>query len=79
MPPGELPTIKALTYSSSKWAWVAHQAAPAWGPGGRDRPDRGWRHGGGPTAGQRSGTHRTHIREATTTPGWEAAMLVPVT
>jgi oxygen-dependent protoporphyrinogen oxidase len=31
VPPGELPTIKALTYSGTKWAWVAAQAAAVWG------------------------------------------------
>ncbi len=31
VPPGELPTIKALTYSGTKWAWVAERAAAAWG------------------------------------------------
>ena len=30
-PPGELPTIKALTYSGTKWAWVAEAAAATWG------------------------------------------------
>jgi oxygen-dependent protoporphyrinogen oxidase len=30
VPPGELPTIKALTYSSAKWGWVAEQAS-RWG------------------------------------------------
>jgi protoporphyrinogen/coproporphyrinogen III oxidase len=30
--PGELPTIKAVTYSTAKWAWVASQARQAWGP-----------------------------------------------
>ena len=29
VPPGELPTIKALTYSSIKWPWVASQARRA--------------------------------------------------
>ena len=33
VPPGELPTVKALTYSSRKWDGVARQAAAAWGPG----------------------------------------------
>ncbi|CAA9314532.1 MAG: Protoporphyrinogen IX oxidase, aerobic, HemY [uncultured Friedmanniella sp.] len=33
VPPGELPTIKALTHSSVKWAWVGEQAELAWGPG----------------------------------------------
>lgn len=31
VPPSELPTVKALTYSGSKWAWVADQAAQVWG------------------------------------------------
>lgn len=31
--PGELPTVKALTYSSLKWEWVAEQAERRWGPG----------------------------------------------
>jgi oxygen-dependent protoporphyrinogen oxidase len=31
VPRGALPTIKALTYSSVKWAWVADRAA-GWGP-----------------------------------------------
>jgi protoporphyrinogen/coproporphyrinogen III oxidase len=30
--PGDLPTIKAVTYSSAKWSWVATQAQRAWGP-----------------------------------------------
>lgn len=33
VPPGELPTIKALTHSSVKWDWVREQAESAWGPG----------------------------------------------
>ena len=32
VPPGELPTVKALTYSSAKWGWVADRAAARWGP-----------------------------------------------
>ena len=31
VPRGALPTIKALTYSSTKWGWVADRAA-GWGP-----------------------------------------------
>ena len=30
VPRGELPTVKALTYSGTKWAWVAGQAAAVW-------------------------------------------------
>jgi oxygen-dependent protoporphyrinogen oxidase len=33
VPPGELPTVKALTYSSNKWQWVADQASAVWGDG----------------------------------------------
>ena len=33
VPPGELPTIKAVTHSSVKWAWVREQAERAWGHG----------------------------------------------
>jgi oxygen-dependent protoporphyrinogen oxidase len=33
VPPGELPTIKALTHSSNKWSWVAEQAEQQWGSG----------------------------------------------
>ena len=31
VPPAELPTIKALTYSGTKWDWVAEAAATTWG------------------------------------------------
>ena len=33
IPPGETPTIKALTYSSVKWDWVRERAEATWGPG----------------------------------------------
>jgi oxygen-dependent protoporphyrinogen oxidase len=33
VPPGELPTIKAVTHSSVKWAWVREQAERTCGPG----------------------------------------------
>ena len=29
--PSELPTIKAMTYSGTKWGWVAEAAAATWG------------------------------------------------
>jgi oxygen-dependent protoporphyrinogen oxidase len=31
VPPGELPTVKALTYSSAKWGWVAEEVRAAYG------------------------------------------------
>jgi oxygen-dependent protoporphyrinogen oxidase len=33
VPPGELPTIKAVTYSGNKWEWIAERAVKAYGPG----------------------------------------------
>ncbi len=33
VPPGELPTVKALTYSAAKWTWVAEAVEQAYGPG----------------------------------------------
>jgi oxygen-dependent protoporphyrinogen oxidase len=33
VPPGGLPTIKAITHSSAKWAWVAQAATRRWGRG----------------------------------------------
>ncbi len=33
VPPGALPTIKAFTHSSAKWAWVAEAALERWGRG----------------------------------------------
>jgi oxygen-dependent protoporphyrinogen oxidase len=33
IPPGETPTIKALTYSSVKWDWVRERAEATWGAG----------------------------------------------
>ena len=33
VPPGQLPTIKALTHSSVKWDWVRERAERTWGPG----------------------------------------------
>jgi protoporphyrinogen/coproporphyrinogen III oxidase len=33
VPPGELPTIKAFTYSSNKWEWIADRASAVFGAG----------------------------------------------
>jgi protoporphyrinogen/coproporphyrinogen III oxidase len=75
--PGELPTIKAVTYSTAKWAWVASQARQAWGPRvdiirvsvGRHRE-----------AAALQLTNRALIErtfaEAAEIPGWEGASLV---
>ena len=77
VPPGELPTIKALTYSSIKWPWVASQGRRAWGPGVDIVRVSIGRHGE-PTSLQFSDQaliDRT-FSEALTIPGWETATLV---
>jgi oxygen-dependent protoporphyrinogen oxidase len=77
VPPGELPTIKALTYSSNKWPWVASQARRAWGSGVEIVRVSIGRHGD-PTSLQfsdRDLIDRT-FSEARTIPGWEMAVLV---
>ena len=75
--PGELSTIKALTYSSIKWPWVASQARRAWGSGVEIVRVSIGRHGE-PTSLQFSDgalIERT-FSEALTIPGWETATLV---
>jgi oxygen-dependent protoporphyrinogen oxidase len=77
VPPGELPTIKALTYSSNKWPWVASQARRAWGSEVEIVRVSIGRHGD-PTSLQfsdRDLIDRT-FSEATAVPGWEMAALV---
>jgi protoporphyrinogen/coproporphyrinogen III oxidase len=77
VPPGELPTIKALTYSSIKWPWVASQARRAWGPGVEIVRVSIGRHGE-PTSLQfsdRALIDRT-FSEALSIPGWETATFV---
>jgi len=77
VPPGELPTIKALTYSSIKWPWVASQTRRAWGSGVEIVRVSIGRHGE-PTNLQvtdRALIDRT-FGEALTIPGWETATLV---
>jgi len=77
VPPSELPTIKALTYSSIKWPWVASQARRLWGSGVEIVRASIGRHGD-PTSLQfsdRDLIDRT-FGEALTIPGWEMATLV---
>src|SRR4029450_5100817 len=73
VPPGELPTIKALTYSSVKWPWVAFHARRAWGSGVEIVRVSIGRHGE-PTSLQvtdRALIDRT-LSEALKISGWEA-------
>jgi oxygen-dependent protoporphyrinogen oxidase len=77
VPPGELPTIKALTYSSIKWPWVASHARRAWGSGVEVVRVSIGRYGD-PTSLQfsdRDLIDRT-FSEALTIPGWKQAALV---
>lgn len=77
VPTGGLPTIKALTYSSSKWAWVAERSADAWGAGvsvvrasvGRFGEERLLQ------VDDATLLARTYA-ESSTLPGWESAELV---
>jgi protoporphyrinogen/coproporphyrinogen III oxidase len=76
-PPGELTSIKAMTYSSIKWPWLAEQAAAVWGDGtsvvrasvGRLGEEHLLQ------VDDRSLLART-FAEAHTTPGWQQAVLV---
>jgi oxygen-dependent protoporphyrinogen oxidase len=75
--PGELPTIKAVTYSSAKWAWVAAQAQQAWGSDVDVIRISVGRHGEAATL-QLSDARliQRTFAEAMTIPGWEAAGLL---
>jgi protoporphyrinogen/coproporphyrinogen III oxidase len=76
-PPAELPSVKAMTYSSTKWPWLADQTAAAWGNGtsvvrasvGRLSEEHLLQ------VDDRSLLART-FAEAHTTPGWQQAVLV---
>ena len=77
VPPGELPTIKALTYSSAKWSWVASQARELWGPGVETIRVSIGRHREATTLqlSDQALLERT-VAEARKIPGWEASALV---
>ncbi len=77
VPRGELPTIKALTYSSAKWSWVASQARDAWGAGVEIIRVSVGRHGEAKTLqlSDRALMERT-FAEASKIPGWEKSALV---
>jgi protoporphyrinogen/coproporphyrinogen III oxidase len=77
VPPGELPTIKALTYSSAKWSWVASQARELWGPGVEIIRASVGRHREATTLqlSDQALLERT-FAEASRIPGWEASTLV---
>ncbi len=77
VPPGELPTVKALTHSSVKWAWVGEQAQQTWGPGAAVVRASVGRIGEEALLqlGDEALTQRTWA-EAAGLPGWRGAALV---
>jgi oxygen-dependent protoporphyrinogen oxidase len=77
VPAGELPTIKALTYSSAKWSWVDSQAQELWGPGAEIIRVSVGRHREATTlqVSDQALLERT-FAEARKIPGWEASVLV---
>lgn len=77
VPPGELPTIKALTYSSNKWDWVARAAEERWGSSTAVVRVSVGRIGEAPLLqlGDEALRART-LEEAKTLPDWAGARLV---
>jgi oxygen-dependent protoporphyrinogen oxidase len=77
VPPGELPTVKALTYSGAKWAWVAERAASVWGSRVEVVRLSVGRHGDTAVLQVDDATLlRRTFAEAGQIPGWEGAELV---
>ncbi|HEV2893876.1 MAG TPA: protoporphyrinogen oxidase [Actinomycetota bacterium] len=77
VPPGELPTVKAVTYSGTKWAWVAERAAPVWGTGVEVVRLSVGRHGDAAVLQVDDTTLlRRTFAEAGRIPGWARAELV---
>ncbi|WP_375425387.1 protoporphyrinogen oxidase [uncultured Friedmanniella sp.] len=77
VPPGQLPTIKALTHSSVKWDWVRRQTEQVWGSGVAVVRASVGRSGEAELLqlGDRALTGRT-FAEARTLPGWSGVTLL---
>lgn len=77
VPPGELPSVKALTYSSTKWAWVAERVRAAYG---EDvvalRASVGRAGDGGVLRLDDAALVRRTFAEISSLPGWDRATLV---
>lgn len=77
VPPGQLPTVKALTYSSTKWGWVAEAAAAAYGDDVAVlRASVGRAGEAGVLQVDDPALVRRTVAEASTLPGWERAEVV---
>lgn len=77
VPPGELRSIKAFTYSSLKWDWVGQRAKQAWGPAASVVRASVGRLGEARLLQVRDAelVRRTFV-EASPLPGWAGAQLV---
>ena len=77
VPPGELPSVKALTYSSTKWGWVGEAARQAYGDDVAVlRASVGRAGDAAPLQVDDAALVRRSFAEVVTLPGWERAELV---
>jgi len=77
VPPGELPTVKALTHSSAKWGWVADAAREAYGEDvAVVRASVGRAGDAGALQVDDAALVRRTTAETATLPGWEGATVV---
>lgn len=80
VPPGELPSVKALTYSSAKWAWVGERVRAAYGDDvAALRASVGRAGDVGVLQVDDATLVRRTFAETSTLPGWERADLLDAT
>jgi len=80
VPPGQLPTVKALTYSSTKWAWVSDRVRDAYGDDvAALRASVGRSGDVGVLQVDDATLVRRTFAETSTLPGWDRADLVDAT
>ncbi len=80
VPPGELPSVKALTYSSAKWAWVGEEVRAAYGEDvAALRASVGRAGDVGVLQVDDATLVRRTFAETSTLPGWDRAHLLDAT
>ncbi len=80
VPPGELPTVKALTHSSAKWGWVADAARDAYGDDvAVVRASVGRAGDAGVLQVDDAALVRRTTAETATLPGWEGSAVLDAT
>ncbi|MGI3779485.1 MAG: protoporphyrinogen oxidase [Janthinobacterium lividum] len=80
VPPGELPSVKALTYSSAKWAWVGDRVRAAYGDDvAALRASVGRAGDAGVLQVDDAALVRRTFAETSSLPGWERADLLDAT